>query len=118
MHKTADSEKLAEQDMIRNRVLGYTSERESGEQGSAVTVSLDKVRSSCCLVGLLKPAALLIAPRIAFGDVTFTLAVLLFFEGPSNLGFPKPVILLLLEAPLPLCELTELTLLLEVPPNP
>ena len=77
------------------------------------TFSWERLRSSCCLVGLLKPAALLMAPRIALGEVTLRLALLLFLAAPSNLGFPNPVmrlLLLLLEAALPLCALTELTL--------
>ena len=60
------------------------------------------------------------APRIALGEVTLRLALLLFLAAPSNLGFPNPVmrLLLLLEAALPLCELTEPTLLLLLPPKP
>ena len=84
------------------------------------TFSWERLRSSCCLVGLLEPAALLIAPRSALGEVTFRLLALLFLAAPSNLGFPKPVMRppLLLGAALPLCELTELALVLLLPPKP
>ena len=88
--------------------------------GSLCTFSWERLRSSCCLVGLLKPAALLMAPKIALGEVTLRLALLLFLAAPSNLGFPNPVmrLLLLLAAALPLCELAELTLVLLLPPKP
>lgn len=94
---------------------------ERGTREGLWTFSWERLRSSCCLVGLLKPAALLMAPRIALGEVTFRLLLLLFLAAPSNLGFPKPVmrlLLLLLEAALALCALAELTLWLLLPPKP
>ena len=83
-------------------------------------MSCERLRSSCCLVGLLNPAAVLIAPSSAFGEVTFMPpTLLLFLFAPSNLGLPKPVMRppLLLGTALPPCELMEVVLLL-LPPKP
>ena len=92
-------------------------------EGGLRTFSWERLRSSCCLVGLLKPAALLMAPRSALGEVTFRVLALPFLAAPSNRGFPNPVMrpLLLLGAALAPCELTELAapaLLLLLPPKP
>ena len=92
----------------------------TSESGQVLALSCERLRSSCCLVGLLNPAAVLMAPSSALGDVTFMpLTLLLFLFAPSNLGLPKPVMrpLLLLGTALPPCELMEVALLL-LPPKP